>query len=294
MRFSIIAALCGLLAGVVASPTTHSKRHVVHERRERLPINWNRGSELRSGSLLPMRFALIQSNLDRAEEFLMDVSHPDSPNFGKHWTSKQVAEAFAPSDITVESVIEWLADAGISSDRVRQSQGLNWVHAELTVEEAERLLKTKYYEYMHTKTGQTHIACDAYSIPEEIQKHVDFITPTVHFDTRVRATKKRRKVNSHEIQSVKRHTSVVGHKVEPGIAHSIGGPGDGSLPKQGDSIFPGNVLNELESCDTLISPDCLRALYLLPEHMKANPKSKSSYKIKKLCPSHRNQNLAHC
>jgi tripeptidyl-peptidase I len=191
----------------------------------------------------------------------MDVSRPDSPNFGKHWPSKQVAEVFAPSDITVASVVEWLTEAGISSDRVRQSQGLNWVHAGLTVEEAERLLKTKYYEYVHNMTGQTHIACDSYSMPDEIQKHVDFITPTVHFDTSVRATKKRRKVNNHEIQSVKRHASTVGHKVEPGIAHSVSGSGDGSLPKQGYSIFPGNVLNELDSCDTLTSPDCLRALY---------------------------------
>lgn len=71
----------------------------------------------------------------------MDVSRPDSPNFGKHWPSKQVAEVFAPSDITVASVVEWLTEAGISSDRARQSQGLNWVHAELTVEEAEKTTK---------------------------------------------------------------------------------------------------------------------------------------------------------
>lgn len=45
---SIIAAGYGLLAGAVAFPTANSRRHVVHERREWLPINWARGNELHS------------------------------------------------------------------------------------------------------------------------------------------------------------------------------------------------------------------------------------------------------
>jgi tripeptidyl-peptidase-1 len=274
MRFSIIAAACGLLVGILASPTSNSKRHVVHERRERLPINWTRGPGLHGEARLPVRIALAQSNLDKADEFLMDVSHPDSPNFGKHWTAKQVAEAFAPSDKTVASVVEWLVEAGIHSGRVKQSRGLNWVHADLTVHEAERLLKTKYYEYIHTETGQTHIACEAYTVPEEIQKHVDFITPTVHFDTRVGTKQTRRQMGDHKIESAKRQGSSGDHMVEPGIADSIVAPGGGSLPKQGNAIISVDVSNELENCDTLIGPDCIRSLYLLPDSIITNPISK--------------------
>lgn len=200
----------------------------------------------------------------------MDVSHPESPNFGKHWSAKQVAETFAPSDEAVASVLEWLAESGITGDRVKQSQGLNWVHADVTVSEAESLLKTKYYKYTHGQTGQGHIACEDYSIPEDIQRHVDFVTPTVHFDAKVSSPKKRRTLEQREAS-----TSTKGHNVQPGVGHSIGSPGDASLPKDGGKVPFGTILNELENCDTSIVPDCLRALYLFPADFPANSKSKS-------------------
>ena len=277
MRFSIVVTGCGLLAGVFAVPTTNSKRHVVHERRERLPMNWARDTELHSESLLPLRIALTQSNLDKADEYLMDVSNPASPNYGKHWTAKEVAEAFAPSDVTIRSVARWLADAGITSDRVKQSPGLNWLHADIKVHEAESLLKTKYYQYTHAETGQTHVACEEYSIPEDVQNYIDFIMPTVHFDKRVATPNNRREIESYEMQTNKPSKSAIGNKVRPGIGHSIGSPEDPTLPKLGDAIFPDDILDELDDCDNSITPACLRALYLLPDSddFDPNPASKS-------------------
>jgi len=69
MLVSFIATL-GLLAGALAAPTTVSKRHVVHERRDRLPSDWNKASKLHGDSYLPMRIALTQSNLDKGEEYV--------------------------------------------------------------------------------------------------------------------------------------------------------------------------------------------------------------------------------
>lgn len=59
----------------------------------------------------------------------MDVSHPESPSYGKYWTAQEVADAFAPSDITIRSVVRWLDDAGIAFDRVKQSRGSSLVVA---------------------------------------------------------------------------------------------------------------------------------------------------------------------
>ena len=275
MRFSIIAAVCGILTGVVTSPTPNAKRHVVHERRERLPTNWRRSAELHGSTLLPLRIALTQRNLDKAHEFLMDVSHPESPNFGNHWTAKQVAEAFAPTDEAVTSVLDWLAETGISPDRVRQSQGLNWLHAEVTVEEAENLLRTKYYRYMHARTGQAHVACEEYSIPEQIQQHVDFITPTVHFDAKIAPQKKRRAMHENEIEIAKRQISGVNHKVESRKGRSLGSAGSWSLPKVGVDTPPVEPWNGLKDCDVSIVPECLRALYYLPAEFLSHPNSKS-------------------
>ena len=277
MRFSIALAGCGLLTYAFAFPTASSKRHVLHERRERLPTNWARDAELHSESLLPLRIALTQNNLDKADEYLMDVSNPTSPNYGKHWTAQEVAEAFAPSDITIKSVVRWLADAGITSDRITQSRGLNWLHADLKLHEAESLLRTKYYRYTHAETGHTHVACEEYSVPEDVQSYVDFITPTVHFDRRVATPKNRRDIESHGMQANKPSKSAIGHTVQPGIGHTIGSPEDPTLPKLGDALFPDDVFDELDNCDNLITPACLQALYELPDsdYFDPNPESKS-------------------
>jgi tripeptidyl-peptidase I len=95
MQFSIAVAAVALLARGFASPIA-SPRHVVHEKRAQIPRGWTQQGNLDPNFVLPMRIGLAQQNLDRAHEFIHDVSDPKSKNFGKHWTPKQVAETFAP------------------------------------------------------------------------------------------------------------------------------------------------------------------------------------------------------
>ena len=92
MYYSFLAT-AALAVSVVASPFS---THVVHERRSHAPNGWTKRSQLHRNAILPMRIGLKQSNIDRGYEYLDDVSHPSSPNYGKHWTAKQVAETFAP------------------------------------------------------------------------------------------------------------------------------------------------------------------------------------------------------
>ncbi|KAI9648207.1 hypothetical protein NHQ30_002839 [Ciborinia camelliae] len=258
MHFSLIVAY-SLLTGVIAAPAPQ-KRHVVHERREQAPRNWRRDNPLHPDSNLPMRFALTQNNLHNAEAYLMDVSNPSSPNFGKHWSAKQVAETFAPSADSVNAVIQWLEEYGIKSERVKQSQSLSWVHANVTVAEAESLLNTKYYAYTHTESGQTAAACDDYSVPENVRKHIDFITPTLHFDAKVVSRKEKRDLNTSQKDALAKRAIGTGHRV--------GSPNDPSLPKQGKILsgtsHSGLETSALATCNINITPECLRALYGLP------------------------------
>jgi tripeptidyl-peptidase-1 len=268
MHFSLAALSC-LLAGALAAPSL--KRHVIHERRERLPTHWRTNAKLHGDSYLPLRIALKQSNLENADEFLMDVSNPESPNFGKHWTTKQVAEKFAPGEETVSKVMDWLSEYGITNDRVKQSQSLNWIHVDVSVSEAESLLKTEYYEFTHAQTGQRHVACQDYSLPEDIQEHVDFVTPTIHFDAKIVNPRKKRDLDERTTPNP-----------QPGIAHSVGSPSDKSLPKFGGKVPFGTILDQLENCDTSIVPNCLRALYEFPPYLPSN--SKNSYGIVEYTP----------
>ena len=252
MRFFLFA-VAAFAASVLAAPSAH---YVVHEKRSLVPTGWQKGERLSSTHILPMRIALTQSNLDKMDGYLYEVSHPTSDKYGKHWTAKQVAETFAPKNETVKAVMEWLQASGIHVERVSRSQSLGWLNFDATVEEAETLLKTKYYTYSHTDTGTPQVACEEYHLPSHIVKHVDFITPTVHFDARV---------NRPPPSEPEDEMHVEKRNYKPGEAHKVGLPGSGSLPKKGLTLsFIQNIISELKQCNEYIVPICLRALYLIP------------------------------
>ncbi|MCJ1227495.1 hypothetical protein MMC12_004151 [Toensbergia leucococca] len=272
MHFSLFS-LATLVACALAAPFNH----VLHEKRDAIPYGWSRESKIPSFEVLPMRIALTQANMDKAEEYLMEVSHPTSEKYGQHWSAKKVAETFAPSQESVDSVINWLNSAGITPERISRSQSLGWLTFDATVEEAENLLKTEYHVYRHAD-GKPHVACDGYHVPEHVSQHVDFITPTVHFDAKIAPPP------DHLNPKMKRAdpSAAAGVPVKGGVGKSIGSPGSGSIPKSGGEINIDSIIDQLEDCDVHITPNCLRALYEFPPGITANPKN--SYGIVEYTP----------
>ena len=86
----------------------------------------------------------------------MDVSHPESPNYGKHWSADKIAETFAPAKTSIDAVRSWLHSAGFAAERVRLSASKGWIEVNATVNEVERLLDADYHVYSH-ETGTEHI-----------------------------------------------------------------------------------------------------------------------------------------
>jgi len=149
------------------------------------------------------------------------------------------------------------------------SHGRNWFNFEATISEVESLLKTEYRIYRHD-SGQDHIACEEYSVPQDVSEHVDLIMPTVHFDTKI--------VADPEHSKQKRDIPA---NLQPG------NPNSGFLPKKGKTISgPGAAPDaapqpySLTTCNTQITPECLRALYSFPNGTLA----KSSYGIVEYTP----------
>ena len=172
--------------------------------------------------MLPLSVGLVQSNLADLDAHLMDVAHPDSPNYSKHWTPAEVANVFRPSKESVDAVHAWLVEDGwISPDRIVLSKSGGWVMVNVTVEEAEHLLGTEYYVYEHSKDGREHVACHGqYHLPEHVSKHVDLITPTLHFDVKI-----------------KRHGSA-----DFAVAKKIGSVGFGAAPKMGGPVHVSSAI----------------------------------------------------
>lgn len=170
MTISPFATL-GLIsvAVVSASPTTH----VTHERRDiRSHHHWEKRDRLEPHDVIPVRIGVSKRNLDRGYDLLLDVSDPDSVNYGKHWTAEQITEMFSPSRESIESIREWLTGSGISEDRIAHSLGYDWIHFNATVQEAEQLLQTQYHAYQFGLETRSTVGCDEYLLllPPSVKK----------------------------------------------------------------------------------------------------------------------------
>jgi hypothetical protein len=50
----------------------------------------------------------------------------------------------------------------------------------MTIDEAESLLKTRYKIFEHKKAAKRSLACDEHNVPADVQRHIDYITPTLN------------------------------------------------------------------------------------------------------------------
>ncbi|KAH9924577.1 subtilisin-like protein [Fomitopsis serialis] len=243
-----LAALLALVLCAVAIPAPVG--HVVHEARDHLPRGWAPVRRAEPDMVLPFRVGLVQPNLESIEEYIMDVSHPDSPNYGKHWSPAKVASTFRPTKESVDTVHGWFTESGIAPERVKSSTGGSWMKVNVTIEEAERLLDTEYYVYQFGEDGsRTHVAChEKYHLPDHVSKHVEIVSPTLHFDTTPNGPAGSwQKLGGRDSPSTE-------------SSHAIGQPGFGiSFPKTKGTVQ--SIFDQLENCDEQIVPNCLRALY---------------------------------
>jgi len=249
------ATLSLLVLAISAAATSHS----IHERRELAHPHWFKQTRLSSDHILPISIALKQQNLDRADELVNDVAHPDSPNYGKHWSAKEVIDTFAPSVATVKAVKEWLTEAGITEHRLRLSPGRNWIKFDATVEQAEDLLRTEYYLFQHASEDKVTVACDSYSVPSELKNHIDLVTPTIHLNLVSTASVIRRSSSPPSDQAPRQH-----HSPRRTLHYR-------PMPDFSYSTHPETPFTSTLNCSSITTPICLRALYGFPPGSTAIP-----------------------
>jgi len=160
------------------------------------PAHWTEIATAMGDTPINLLIALKQSNLYCAEEYMRQVSHPKSHDFGRFWTPQKVVDAFAPSRLAVSEMMQWLHEVGVVAARIIPSAGRNWIRVNSTVAEAETLLGTTYNihrdgEVDEDDEGSMIIACEAYSLPASIRQYIDFASPTIQFDTRTAVISRR-------------------------------------------------------------------------------------------------------
>ena len=94
MKISPVAIFGGFAALVFAAPAPNA--YVVHEKRSGHNEKWSRRGDIKLNrdAVIPMSFGLAQRNLENGSDFLMDVSHPGSKNYGKHWPMSKVSGCY--------------------------------------------------------------------------------------------------------------------------------------------------------------------------------------------------------
>lgn len=174
---------------------------------------------------------------------------------------------FAPADESVQAVRDWLTTFGIHDSRVVHSDNKGWLAFDATVEEAEKLLLTEYYEHEHRHSPSIRVGCDEYEaslfnlklsnllyryhVPEHLQPHIDYITPGIKLTPVV---KRDVKVERRTTPTFKKSH----HMLPPPENWHYKPPGAGSLPE------------DVQGCGVNMTPPCWRALYGIPEGMPAS------------------------
>ena len=206
----IVSAFVGmmLLLSVVQSTQT---THVFMETRALS----RRTDLIRNARALPevtheVIFVTKERNSEELDRIFHDVSNPDSPNYGKYLTSKQVADLTANFPAR-DAIVSYLtATAGV--EIVEQTLHGEMITAKATVAVWERMFHTEFYYYQRlnrdvdsgvdatttdrsnndyrTSTSQSaariFIRTESYSLPEILHAHVFTVLHTVHMPLPVR------------------------------------------------------------------------------------------------------------
>jgi len=91
MPLFVNIAACALAIAQICAALPSSATYVMHEQRSALADGGlqtiQKRSKLPNGHILPMRIGLTQSGLEEGHDWLMDVAHPESVNYGKYVVS---------------------------------------------------------------------------------------------------------------------------------------------------------------------------------------------------------------
>ncbi|KAL1762764.1 peptidase S8/S53 domain-containing protein [Schizophyllum commune] len=131
-----------------------------------------------------LRLGLAQPHIETLISKLYEVSTPGHDSYGQHLSKGELHELARPHDDTLPLVQDWFDYHGIDISNMKHSAATNFVTIyNVTVEQAEKLLGTKYNVYRHTTTGEYVVRTMSYSLPKDLIGHVDVVAPTTYFGT---------------------------------------------------------------------------------------------------------------
>lgn len=169
MRIVLWLSLCllralSVSAGSVAKAATRDPR-------------WERQWVAPRDGEIKLHIALRQDdNGARAEQKLLSIADPNSPNFRQHLDSTKASYLATPGQGTVHAVEWWLAQHGLLRD-AKLVGGI--FEIDTTIRQAEKLLNTTYF--FHSDGTNDVVRTERFYLPDSVNGHIDFVAPTTSF-----------------------------------------------------------------------------------------------------------------
>jgi len=121
--------------------------------------------------------ALKQRNLDKLEATFWAVSDPHNRAYGKHLTFDGMVDLIAPSQDSLDTVINWMTENGIEKEKIVLRSSKDFLNVGMTVAQAESLFKAPQTPLVHTKTGKVSVhMASGYELPEYVNSLIDFVS----------------------------------------------------------------------------------------------------------------------
>ncbi|OJT13601.1 Tripeptidyl-peptidase sed2 [Trametes pubescens] len=175
----LIASLFTLVFG---APTAYNLK--LHESRTEIPAGFSLTGPAPPDTPLRLRIALVQNNFTALEEILYNVSTPSSANYGQYLSEKDLEEYFNHTSNTFDSLLARVNMAN-SAKQYADAKGValldSWLTLEVPVREANEWLDADFSVFTHNESGLQAIRTLSYSIPAELEDHIDFVHPTISF-----------------------------------------------------------------------------------------------------------------
>lgn len=214
------------LAAAIAAPLTASSNYAIKDSLE-VPADWTQVGEAPKDHFLHFQIGLKPSDEGALEGQLLEISDPAHPRYKQYLSTEEVAALIAPSNLTQTLVENWLVEQKVEKFMWHEP-GRDWISANVTIQMAENMLQTKYFELVHDDSGTRVKRTTDFFLPLHLREHVEVIHPTTSF-------------------------------IQP-RSHSARG-NVSAVDKRSDFVQVRDENNLPHDCDTMMTPDCIRSLY---------------------------------
>ncbi|KAI0005254.1 subtilisin-like protein [Xylariaceae sp. FL0662B] len=216
MRSLPLFALLGARIGYTAGKTLVSREVI-----DSLPTGWSLEADAKADEPIELSIMLKQPKMEELKARLSRTSDPLHEEYGHHLTRDETRAYQVPDSAGLDSILSWLGSNNITNVTTISSV----VTISSTANSFNKLLNTTMRHYSFDGSFSI-VRAQAYSIPQSLERYIDFIHPISNF-----MPPQRSRLRLREIQS------------SPEIIENV----------------------DYQPCPVGVTPACLRALYNVTE-----------------------------